>query len=116
MRTSHAFLMLTLLLFGITSSLSAQQKPTVTGTIVDSKSAPVIAANIVEKGTKNRALSDVDGVFRISAAPGATLVISCIGFATREITVGTNTTLNITLQDDQRSLNEVVVTGFGESR
>ncbi len=108
--------MLTLLLFGITSSLSAQQKPTVGGSIVDSKSAPVIAANIVEKGTKNRALSDAEGFYRISVSPGATLVISCIGFATKEVVVGTGTTLNVTLQDDQRALNEVVVTGFGESR
>lgn len=107
--------MLTLLLFG-GFSLSAQQKVTVGGLITDSKSGPVIAANIIEKGTKNRALSDDQGAYRIAVSPGATLVISCVGFTTKEVIVGAGNTLNVTLQDDQKALNEVVVTGFGESR
>jgi len=116
MRTSHAFLMLTLLLFGSTSSLLAQQKQTITGTVTDSKGGLVIGVTVLEKGTRNATFSDANGFYRLSVAPSATLVFSYVGFATKEVVTGSNTSINVTIQEDSKSLNEVVVTGFGENR
>ncbi|WP_343302931.1 SusC/RagA family TonB-linked outer membrane protein [Chitinophaga niabensis] len=116
MRTSHAFLMLTLLLFGSTSSLLAQQKQTITGTVTDSKGGLVIGVTVLEKGTRNATFSDANGFYRLSVAPSATLVFSYVGFATKEVVTGSNTSINVTIQEDAKSLNEVVVTGFGENR
>lgn len=101
-----------LLLFS-SMSLSAQNKQAISGTITDSKSGVVIGATVLEKGTKNGVLTDELGHYIISVQPGATLVISYIGFTTKEIAVGSNTTINIKL-DDQKALNEVVITGFGD--
>ncbi|MRG43571.1 SusC/RagA family TonB-linked outer membrane protein [Chitinophaga sp. SYP-B3965] len=116
MRTSHAFLMLTLLLFSATSSLLAQQKQTITGTVTDSKGGIVIGVTVLEKGTRNATFSDANGFYRLSVAPSATLVFTYVGFAKKEVAVGANTSIDVTMQEDSRSLNEVVVTGFGESR
>lgn len=116
MRTSHAFLMLTLLLFSTTSSLLAQQKQTITGTVTDSKGGIVIGVTVLEKGTRNATFSDANGFYRLSVAPAATLVFSYVGFAKKEVPVGANASINVTIQEDSKSLNEVVVTGFGESR
>lgn len=116
MRTSHAFLMLTLLLFSGTSSLLAQQKQTITGTVTDSKGEIVIGVTVLEKGTRNATFSDANGFYRLSVAPSATLVFTYVGFARKEVVVGANTSINVTIQEDSKNLNEVVVTGFGESR
>lgn len=116
MRTSHAFLMLTLLLFSSTSSLLAQQKSTITGTVTDSKGGIVIGVTVLEKGTRNATFSDANGFYRLSVAPAATLVFTYVGFARKEVAVGANTSVNVTIQEDSKNLNEVVVTGFGENR
>jgi TonB-dependent starch-binding outer membrane protein SusC len=68
--------------------------------------------NIVLKGTTTGSTTDADGKFSISASPNAVLVVSAIGYQTREVTVGNQSLLNISLQEDVNSLNEVVVTGY----
>jgi iron complex outermembrane recepter protein len=115
MRTSHAFLMLTLLLFSSTSSLLAQQKQTIAGTVTDSKGGLVIGVTVLEKGTRNATFTDANGFYRLSVAPAATLVFSYVGFVKKEVPVSSGT-MNVTIQEDSKSLNEVVVTGFGENR
>jgi iron complex outermembrane recepter protein len=92
----------------------AQDRKTITGTVSDNKGEALPGVSIVEKGTKNGVQSQANGTFRITVAANATLRFTFIGFTTKEIPVGTSTTLNVTLEDDSKVLNEVVVTGFGE--
>ena len=85
----------------------------ITGTVVDA-SGPVIGASVVEKGKSgNGVITDFDGNFSLSVSPGATLVISYIGYETQEIKVGNQSTLSITLKEDNAQLDEVVVIGYG---
>ena len=84
----------------------------ITGTVVDAQ-GPVIGASVTEKGTSNGVVTDFDGNFSLNVNPGATIVISYIGFVTQEIRVGDQSTYNITLQEDNALLDEVVVVGYG---
>ena len=84
----------------------------ITGTVVDAM-GPVIGASVIEKGTSNGAVTDFDGNFTLNVKPGATIVVSFIGFETQEIRVGDQTNFNITLKDDNAVLEEVVVVGYG---
>ena len=85
----------------------------ITGTVVDAQ-GPVIGASVVEKGnTGNGVVTDFDGNFSINVKPGATIVISFIGYKSQEIVIGNQTHLDITMQDDNAVLDEVVVVGYG---
>ena len=91
---------------------SVQQTKKVTGTVMDAM-GPVIGASILEKGTSNGTVTDIDGNFSLNVKPGATLVISYIGFETQEIAVGNQSTINVTMKEDDTTLEEVVVVGYG---
>ena len=67
----------------------------------------------MEKGTTNGTVTDFDGNFSLNVKPGATIVVSFIGFKTQEIAVGNQSTFNITMEDDNAVLEEVVVVGYG---
>ena len=84
----------------------------ITGTVVDAM-GPVIGASIMEKGTTNGTVTDFDGNFSLNVKPGATIVVSFIGFKTQEIAVGNQSTFNIKMEDDNAVLDEVVVVGYG---
>ena len=84
----------------------------ITGTVVDAM-GPVIGASVVEKGTTNGTVTDFDGNFSLNVKPGATIVISFIGFETQEIKVGNRDNFQITMKDDNAVLEEVVVVGYG---
>ena len=84
----------------------------ITGTVVDAM-GPVIGASVVEKGTTNGTVTDFDGNFSLSVNPGATIVVSFIGYETQEIKVGNQTDFQITMKDDNAVLEEVVVIGYG---
>ena len=84
----------------------------VTGNVSDSQ-GPVIGASVVEKGTSNGVVTDFDGNFTLNVKPGATLVISYIGYTTKEIATGNQSTFNVTIEEDNNSLDEVVVVGYG---
>jgi TonB-linked SusC/RagA family outer membrane protein len=86
------------------------------GVVRDADGEPIIGANISEKGTKNGTASDVEGKFSLQVNPGAVLVISYIGYTTQEITVGNQVNLNIILNENDLTLNEVVVVGYGTQR
>ena len=90
-----------------------QQKQSVSGTIKDPAGEPVIGASILEKGTTNGTITDFDGNFTLNVAPGATLVISYIGYKNQEMKVIPGKSLNIILQEDTETLEEVVVVGYG---
>ena len=95
-------------------SVQAVQQSTkkVTGTVSDSQ-GPVIGASVVEKGTSNGVVTDLNGKFTLNVKPGAKLVISYIGYTTQEITVGNQSNFNVTLVEDNAALDEVVVIGYG---
>ena len=84
----------------------------ITGTVVDAM-GPVIGDSVVEKGTTNGTVTDFDGNFSLNVKPGATIVISFIGFETQEIKVGNQDNFQITMKDDNAVLEEVVVVGYG---
>ena len=84
----------------------------ITGTVVDAQ-GPVIGASVMEKGTTNGTVTDFDGNFTLNVNPGATIVISYIGYETQEIKVGNQSNINITLNEDDAVLDEVVVVGYG---
>ena len=86
-----------------------QNKKQISGQVLDSSGMSVIGANVVEKGTTNGVITDLDGNFSLNVSPGAVIEVSFIGFATQEIKVGNNTTFNIVMKEDTEVLDEVVV-------
>ena len=93
-----------------TTALFAQNK--VTGTVTDDL-GPAIGVSVMEKGTNNGVITDLDGNYVITVKPGATLVFSSIGYATQEIVVGSQSVINVKLSEDAEFLDEVVVVGYG---
>ena len=91
---------------------AVQQSKTVSGTVVDAD-GPVIGATVLEKGTTNGTVTDIDGNFTLNVQPGATLVISYVGYKTQEIAVGNQTMINVNIAEDADVLEEVVVVGYG---
>lgn len=89
------------------------QQKQVSGIIMDTSGDPVIGANVVEKGTTNGTISDVQGNFTLSVASGATLMITYIGYIPQEIKVEKHSTFTIVLREDSETLDEVVVVGYG---
>ncbi|MCR5395810.1 MAG: TonB-dependent receptor, partial [Bacteroidales bacterium] len=100
-------------IFGICcTSLWAQK--TVTGTVIDNIGEPVIGANVVINGTTQGVTTDIDGNYSITNVPeNATLHISFIGYAPQDIPVNGQSKINITLNEEQDLLDEVVVVGYG---
>ena len=87
-----------------------------TGTITDANGEPIIGASVQVKGTHDGAVTDLDGRFSLSNVPkNATLLISYVGFTTQEVT-WKGSPLKIRLTEDQQSLNEVVVVGYGTQK
>lgn len=93
---------------------SANRK--ITGTIVDEEGVPVVGANIVEDGSSNGSISDVNGKFSMSVRENATLTISCLGFTTVKINVGDKNEIQVQLKTDSKYLDEVVVVGYGTQK
>lgn len=86
----------------------------VSGKVTDENGEPLPGASILEKGTTNGTSSDVDGNFSLSVTgQNSVLVFSFIGYASKEVPVGSQTNFNIQLEPDMRTLNEVVVVGYG---
>lgn len=106
---SKLFTCLALLFLSV--SLMAQTK-SVSGTVVDNQ-GPVAGVSVIEKGTQNGAVTDLDGKYSINVPQGATLVITSIGYKDVELIVGSQSVYNATLQEDRQLLDEVVVVGYG---
>lgn len=109
---NHRLKCLFMLLFLTTISAFAQK--TINGVVVSKEdNEPVIGASMVIKGTTNATLTDIDGKFTIKANDGDILVCSYIGYKPQEITIKDQTSLNITLEENTKVLDEVVVVGYG---
>ncbi len=90
---------------------------TVSGTITTEQGLPLVGANIIEKGTTNGTLSDFDGNFSLAVTnTDAILVVSYIGYKPQELAVGSETQINIQMEEDSSELDEVVVIGYGAIR
>ena len=87
----------------------------VTGVVSDSQGA-LIGATVKEKGTANGVATDLDGNFVINVSPGATLVVTYVGYITKEVKVPASGKVFVTLEEEGRNLNEVVVIGYGTQR
>lgn len=90
-----------------------QNKKTITGTVLDKLGEPIIGANVVEKGTANGVVTDLDGKFSITVAGNAVLQVSYIGYIGLDVPVRNQTSLRIVLKEDLQALDEVVVVGYG---
>ncbi|PWV50733.1 SusC/RagA family TonB-linked outer membrane protein [Chitinophaga sp. S165] len=110
-----------LLLFAVLSVLCfqlawAQQKVTVTGVVKDPKGYPIPGVSVSEKGTTNGGVTDLNGGYKINVSPSGTLVFSFIGYIKKEAAVSNSGSLNISLEEDQKGLQEVVVTALNIQR
>lgn len=95
----------------------SQQNKNISGIIRDENGEPIAGANVVEKGKNNGTVTDINGHFHLNLLEGnAILTISYIGFTTKEIKVGNQTNLQITLSEDNQTLDEVVVVGYGTEK
>ena len=106
-------LILTLL---FTLHLSAQNKKTITGTILDEKGESIIGASVAVKGTANGTITDIDGKFSLDVNENDILAITYVGFLAQEIPVTGKSNLQITLKENAEMLDEIVVVGYGVMR
>jgi TonB-linked SusC/RagA family outer membrane protein len=109
MRKKITFLLI--LLLGFISTYA--QNSTVRGTVKDQQGAPLPGVSVLLKGTTVASVTGIDGTYSISAPADGTLTFSFIGFNTQERLVSNQTTINITLAESVKNLNEVVVVGYG---
>lgn len=110
-------LFLTFALMLLTMGASAQDKISVSGTVVDGKGEPIIGASVLEAGTTNGSVTDLDGNFKLSvSSDNSTLRISYIGFQTQNIRVNGQRSIKVTLLEDSKTIQEVVVVGYGAQK
>lgn len=84
--------------------------------MVDTAGMPIIGANIYQKGTTNGTIADIDGNFVLEVPKGASIVVSYIGYNTRELIINTNSNYEVVLTEDTQNLEEVVVVGYGTQK
>ncbi|SDK98947.1 TonB-linked outer membrane protein, SusC/RagA family [Catalinimonas alkaloidigena] len=89
---------------------------TISGRVIDAAGEGIPGVNIVEKGTSNGTITDVQGSFTLSVSDDATLVFSAVGYNPQEIAVGNQSVINLTLEENVQALSEVVVVGYGTKR
>ena len=92
---------------------AVQQTRQASGHVEDSQ-GPLIGATVMEKGTNNGTVTDFDGNFSLNVQPGATLVVSYVGYESMEIKAGDN--VQVKMKEDGHVVNEVVVIGYGTQR
>ncbi len=97
----------------VSKSETEQQKRFITGTVLDINGDPVIGANIVEKGTTNGIITDINGKFSLQVTDNAVLQISYIGYNTCEVAVNNQSSITVKLTEDTQAIEEVVVVGYG---
>lgn len=109
-------LMLLMAVFTLLHVSGYAQNKVVKGTITDVSGLPIPGVNVVIKGTKTGVSTDIDGKYSLSASPGETLVISFLGYKTIEQKVGNASSYNVSLEDENSKLNEVVIIGYGTQK
>ena len=99
------------LLVGV--SLSAQQKVTISGVVTDDQNEPMIAAGVVQKGTTNGTITDIDGNFTLTVPAGSVIEFSSVGYVTQEYVASQTATITIKMEADTQMIEETVVVGYG---
>lgn len=95
---------------------SVQQRLEVKGQVVDVNGEPIIGASVKVKGTSTGTITDMDGFFTLDNMSGKTLIVSFIGFETKEISLKGNKSIKVILKEDTKVLDEVVVVGYGTQK
>ena len=98
------------------SGMSVLLAQSVSVTVTDENGEGIPGVNIVVKGSTTGTITDFDGNYSVDAAQGDVLVVSYVGYSSQEITVGSQSNISIQLQLDVASLDEIVVTGYGNQR
>lgn len=94
-----------------------QNKKKITGKVLDSAGMPIIGANVIEKGTSsNGTITDIDGNFSLEVDANSIIVVSYIGYSNQEVKVGNKSNFSIALKEDTKTLDEVVVVGYGTQK
>lgn len=93
-----------------------QQTITVSGVVMGNDGEPLMGVNVVEKGTTNGTITDLDGKYTLNVGPNAVLQFSYIGYVSSDIAVNGQRTVNVTMKEDSQNLDEVVVVGYGTVR
>ncbi len=116
MKKQLVFALMTLFCMLFTFSAAAQR--TITGKITNANNDEALpGVSVVVKGTTKGTITDIDGIYSLDIPTGtATLTVSSVGFTTKDVAVGNSSTLDITLDEDTKSLGEVIVTAYGISR
>ena len=97
--------------FLLSSTLAFAQNK-VTGTVTDKSGEPLAGVNVLEKGTTNGCITDLDGKYSIEVKRGQTLIFTFIGFTKKEVQVN-QSAINVVMEEDSQTLDEVVVVGYG---
>ncbi len=105
--------MLLLLLTALGSLPVLAQQISITGTVTEPGGEPLIGVSVTVKGSKNGAVTDIDGKYSISADAKGQLVFGYVGYETKEVSVGGRSVINVELNENSEVLNEVVVIGYG---
>src|SRR5690242_16803257 len=100
-------------LFTLSSRTAWAQQHGISGTVTNEAGAPLFDVTVQVKGSPNGTTTDQNGHYAIQAGPADTLVFSYIGFKTQAVRVGDNTRINVELSSGKKSLNELVVIGYG---
>ncbi|MDR2919242.1 MAG: TonB-dependent receptor [Tannerella sp.] len=101
---------------GMETGMTSQQKKSINGVVLDNNNEPIIGANVIEKGTTNGAITDIDGNFSLNVSDNAVLQVSYIGYLAQEVSIGNRTSLSIQLKEDTQALDEVVVVGYSTQK
>ncbi len=101
----------------ITMGVQVFAQSAISGKVTDAKGEAIIGAGVVVKGTQTGAVTDLDGLYTLqNVKQGATLVFSCVGYASQEVVVGAQKTINVSLSEDTTYLDEIVVVAYGTQK
>ncbi len=92
------------------------QENTVTGKVYDVSGEPIIGASVVIQGTTQGTITDMDGAFQLKAQPSQTLVVSFLGYKDVILPIGNKNNFKVTLEEDSKKLDEVVVVGYATQK
>lgn len=99
----------------ILAATPESKNKTISGIVTDNSGMPIIGANVIEKGTSNGTITDVDGKYSLEVG-GNTLTISYIGYTSQDIGIGNKSNINIKLNEDTQNIDEIVVVGYGTQK
>lgn len=97
-------------------SVQQQDNNNITGSVIDTNGDPIIGANVTIKGKSIGTITDMDGHFMLNVPVGSTLQITYIGFVSQDVNIGTQRNIVVTLVEDNETLDEVVVVGYGTQK